>query len=202
MIIPAGIILVLAMLLSYLLVRVRANKLIKKMNDLPESYYALALGAGLESDGRPTDILSDRVLSAVKLVELGKAEKLIMSGSTSGGGYDEVAAMKKLAISAGIDQEKILVDKSGVSTLNSLINFKKRFQNENLVIVTQQFHLPRSLWLAKMLRLNCYGFPANIYQFSISKKFVWSVRELFALPFNLLKLISYFFLGKTDRYNY
>jgi SanA protein len=197
MIIPAGIILFLFMLLSHILVRVRANKLVKELNDLPESFYALVLGAGLESDGRPTDILSDRVLSAVKLLDLRKAEKLIMSGSSNGGEYDEVAAMEKLAISTGVDQEKIILDKSGVSTLNSLINFKKRFKNESLVIVTQQFHLPRSLWLAKKLNLNCYGFPASIYRFSALKKFLWSSREFFALPFNLLKLFAYWFQEKN-----
>ena len=197
MIIPAGIILFLIMLLSHILVRVRANKLVKELNDLPESFYALVLGAGLESDGRPTDILSDRVLSAVKLLDLRKVEKLIMSGSSNGGRYDEVAAMEKLAISTGVDQEKIILDNSGVSTLNSLINFKKRFKNESLVIVTQQFHLPRSLWLAKKLNLNCYGFPASIYRFSALKKILWSAREFFALPFNLLKLFAYWFQEKN-----
>lgn len=186
------------MLLLHFLVRSSNKKLIKELKELPESSYALVLGAGLESDSSPSDILSDRVLSAVKLVESGKARILIMSGSSNEGGYDEVAAMKKLAITAGIDQEIIIMDKAGISTLDSLINYKNRFQNENLVIVTQQFHLPRSLWLAKQLRLNCYGYSANIYQFSTFKKFVWIAREFFAQPFNLLKFISYSFLGKIQ----
>lgn len=197
MIITAGIIIVLGLLLFHFLVYIQNKKLIRELKDLPALPYALVLGAGLESDGRPTDILSDRVLSAVKLFESGKVRMLVMSGSSNGGGYNEVVAMEKLAINAGIDQKKIFMDKQGISTLDSLINYKNRFGNENLVIVTQQFHLPRSLWLAKQLRLNCYGFPANIYRFSRIKKFNWSVREFFALPFNLLKFIGYSFFGKN-----
>lgn len=197
MIITSGITFVISLLLFHFLVTIQNKKLIKELNDFPESPYALVLGAGLESDGRPTDILSDRVLSAVKLFELGKVRMLVMSGSSYGEGYDEVVAMEKLAIRAGIAREKIIMDKKGVSTLDSLINYKYRFQNEKVIIVTQQFHLPRSLWLAKQLGLNCYGFPASIYRFSNFKKFVWRIREFFALPFNLLKFIRYSFLGKN-----
>ncbi|MBM3136981.1 MAG: hypothetical protein FJZ98_02215 [Chloroflexi bacterium] len=197
MIITAGILLFLGLLILYSWVHLQYRNLIKKLVDLPKLPYALVLGAGLENDGSPTDILSDRVLSAVKLVESGKASNLIMSGTSYGEGYDEVTAMAKLAIRSGIDQEMIIMDKSGISTFDSMISFKDNYQKEIFVIVTQSFHLPRALWLAKQIGLNCYGIPANLYRFSFIKKIFWSVREFFALPFNLLKLIKYQYQRKN-----
>jgi SanA protein len=196
MITTLGITIAVVWLLLHFLVQFQNVKQIKELNDLPALTYALVLGAGLEKDGKPTDILSDRVLSAVKLIETGKARKLIMSGSSTGAGYDEVDAMERLAIQAGVDQNNILLDKAGNSTLDSLINFKNRFLSEKLVIVTQPFHLPRSLWLAGKLGLNGHGYPANIYSFSFTKRLFWAAREFFSIPFNLLKLIIFLLLRK------
>jgi len=194
-------IIILSMLLFKFWIYFQNKTLVKELKDLPALTYALVLGAGLESDGKPTDILSDRVLSAVRLIETGKVGKLVMSGSSKKDGYDEAAAMENLAIQAGVEQEKILQDTQGISTLDSLINFSNRFQNENLVVVTQNFHLPRSLWLAGQLGLNCFGHPANIFKFSQTKKIFWSVREFISLPFNLLKLFLFNFRKKIGRYN-
>lgn len=186
----------LGLLLFNIFVYLRNKNLIKAMKNLPETQYALVLGAGLEHDGSPTDILSDRVLSAVKLIQSGKVNKLILSGSSSGNGYNEVTAMEVLATKAGMDQRIIVTDHLGISTLDSLINFKNQFQDEKLIIVTQRFHLPRSLCLARLLGLNSYGFAADIYQFSMMKNFIWYFREFLAMPFNLLKFIGYSYLGK------
>ena len=152
--------------------------------------YCLVLGAGLEKDGRPTDILMDRVSTAVGLFESKQVDILIMSG-TRRRGYDEPGAMQAAAITQGVPDSAILLDPQGISTINSCINYKKKFSRESLVIITQPFHLPRSILLARKLSLDAYGTAAVIYHFSWNKRAFWYVREFFALPYNFIKLALY-----------
>jgi SanA protein len=171
--------------------------LILGLDDLKSYKYGLVLGAGLKKDGEPTDILSDRVLSAISLIKTGKVKKLIMSGSSNAYGYGEARAMEKLALSTGIKPDKLEIDQNGISTFDSLKNYKNHFGPDDLIIITQQFHLYRSLWLAKLMRLNGYGFAADLYRFSTWKTIYWYLIELFAAPFNLLKFIGYFYKNKN-----
>ena len=62
----------------------------------------LVLGAGLRPDGTPSDMLTDRMKVAVALYEAGAAPKLLLSGDHSGSDYNEVGAMAKFAMDAGV----------------------------------------------------------------------------------------------------
>ncbi len=182
---------ILVFIFNFWIYRSTRNRILE-FSEIPQCEYALVLGAGLEKDSSPTDILSDRVISAVYLINRRKIERLLMSGSTNNRGYDEADAMKILAVNKGIDPKKIEMDRDGISTLASLINFKKNFDMKDVIIITQRFHIFRALWLAKLLDLNCYGYPSSNYQFSRMKIFYWSMREFAAAPFNLLKFLAYF----------
>lgn len=181
----------------FLILYFKSKDKIFSLITIPELKYALVLGAGLERNGEPSDLLADRVLSACQLIKGGKTKFMIMSGTKSGKSYNEPASMKLFATSYGIDDDYINVDDYGLSTLDSLINFKKDHLEEDLIIVTQFFHLPRALWLANKLKLNAYGYPASIFHFSISKRILWYLREFFAIPYNLIKL--QFFSKKINK---
>jgi len=183
--------------LFYVYVLVTTSNRILPMDELHDFIYAIVLGAGLESDGTPTDILSDRVLSAVNLVKAGKAKKMILSGSKSRHDYDETIAMQNFAVRLGVSQNQIETDHVGNSTFESMVNFKLHFPGKDVVIVTQNFHLPRAIWIARSLGINAFGFAAQIYHFSTVKTLYWGVREVFALPFNMLKLFIHFYAMKN-----
>jgi len=157
----------------------------------PESRFALVLGAGLEKDGRPTDILSDRVETAIKLLDQNKTTSLVLSGSINPPNISEPESMRDLARSLGVDGSKLIFDKLGKTTFDSLINISRLAENEKVIVVSQRFHLPRALWLANSLRINAYGVTANIYKFSAFKIASWYLREFLALPVNILKIIFY-----------
>lgn len=183
--------------LFYSCVWIASKNRIMSMDELPDFTYAIVLGAGLERDGRPTDILSDRVLSAVSLIKAGKVKKLILSGSKNMLNYDETAAMLRLAEQSGIKLSQIEIDDQGNSTFESIANFKLHFPENNAVIVTQNFHLPRAISISRSLGINAFGFAAQIYRFSRLKILYWGMREFFALPFNVLKLIKFSYASKN-----
>ncbi len=164
---------------------------IYSIEKIPFNQFTLVLGAGLEKNGLPTEILSDRVETAIKLIENNKTDFLILSGSTKSINYNEPESMKALAKSLGVEDSKLLMDFEGISTFNSVLNLVNYVNIKQITIVTQNFHLPRAIWLAEQLGFMAYGISANLYKFSGFKISSWYLREIIALPFNLLKVIKY-----------
>lgn len=62
----------------------------------------LVLGCGVHPDGRPSDMLADRVACGVALYENGTSPKLLMSGDHGRADYDEVNVMRNAAVQAGL----------------------------------------------------------------------------------------------------
>jgi len=175
----------------YAYVILTTRKRIISPENAPESRFSLVLGAGLEMNGHPTDILSDRVKTAVKLLDQNKTTFLVLSGSVNLQNFSEPESMRNLACYLGVDGSKLILDKLGKTTFDSLINIAQFSGNENIMVVSQRFHLPRALWLANSLGINAFGIPANIYKFSAFKTGFWYLREILALPVNILKIIFY-----------
>jgi vancomycin permeability regulator SanA len=150
----------------------------------------MILGAGLEKNGKPSDILMDRIQTGVSLYQKGKVEYLIMSGSCRKN-YDEPEAMRTAAINLGIPAQAILLDQKGVSTLDSCITIKEKIAPEQILVVSQFFHLPRAIMLQTLLGIKTIGIQANIYHFSRYKKVYWYFRELLSIPYNLFKYLLY-----------
>lgn len=185
--IPFIVFSILLCLYAYVIFKTRAR--IFDLENVPASKFTLVLGAGLEKNGLPTDILSDRVETAIKLLDQNKTASLILSGSVSPQNFSEPESMSNHAQFLGVDRSILILDKFGKTTFDSLINIADYSGNEVVTIVTQRFHLPRTLWLAKSLKINAYGVPANIYRFSAYKTACWYLREILALPINLLKIV-------------
>ncbi len=121
----------------------------------------LVLGAGLRADGSPSDMLHDRVAVGVELYHALGGVPLLMSGDHTGD-YNEVAAMKKLAISLGVAEEDIFLDPKGYSTYESVLRARKIYCAERILIVTQEYHLYRALYLAEALDMEAFGVPADL----------------------------------------
>lgn len=122
----------------------------------------LVLGAGLRPDGSPSDMLADRILVSVDLMERGFCDTILMSGDNSGEHYNEVAAMKLFAEENGVSAENILTDGKGYSTYESVLRAVKEYGAEKIVIVTQEYHLYRALYIAKTMGLDAYGVSADL----------------------------------------
>lgn len=120
----------------------------------------LVLGCGIRPDGSPTPMLASRLTRAAELYQAGWADKLLLSGDDSGESYNELATMERVALELGVPQEAILTDHAGFSTYESIYRAKHEFSAQRVVIITQEYHLYRALYLANSLGLEAWGVAA------------------------------------------
>ena len=143
----------------------------------------LVLGAGVRSDGSPSNMLQDRLLTALELYKSGKCETILVSGDHGSVDYDEVNVMKNFLIERGVPSERVFMDHAGFSTYDSLCRAKKVFGAEKLIVVTQKYHAYRSLMIGRHLGIDCIAFSAPILSSDMarySKQSWYSFRESFA----------------------
>ena len=138
----------------------------------------LVLGCGVNANGQPSAMLSDRLKRSVELYHAGAAPKLLMSGDHGRTDYDEVNVMKGYAIDAGIHSSDVFMDHAGFSTYESLYRARDVFQAKKVIIVTQQYHLYRALYIADALGLEAYG-VASDYRAYVGQTRM-DIRELLA----------------------
>jgi len=138
----------------------------------------LVLGAGLRGNGTPSAILADRLDYAIDAYESGASDRLLMSGDHSRIDYDEVTAMKTYAIDRGIDPDAVFLDHAGFSTYESVYRARDIFCADRVLIVTQGYHLPRALYIAKALGIEAYGVASDARQYAYQP--YYSVREVIA----------------------
>ncbi len=123
----------------------------------------LVLGAGIKADGSLSNLLRDRMTMGVRLMEEGVAPVLLLTGDGKDPArHDEVGAMEAFAVEKGIAEATILKDPLGLSTYESLWRAKYVYGMEKVIIVTQNFHLDRALYLADRLGLECVGVECDI----------------------------------------
>jgi vancomycin permeability regulator SanA len=138
----------------------------------------LVLGCQVRNNGVPSAMLEDRLRRSVELYDLGAAPKLLMSGDHGRENYDEVGAMRQYAMDNGVPSEDIFMDHAGFSTYESMYRARDVFQAKKIIIVTQQYHLYRSIYAAEALGLEAYGVACDYRQYSGQLK--RDVREVLA----------------------
>ena len=121
----------------------------------------LVLGCKVGVDGTPSHMLEDRLRRGVALYEAGAAPKLLMSGDHGTEQYDEVDAMKRYAVDAGISSQDVFMDHAGFSTYESVYRAKEIFGAQRIVIVSQEYHLYRALMIARQMGLEAYGVASD-----------------------------------------
>ena len=164
------------------------NQIIKD-NDFSEFADAdciLILGAKIWGD-KPSPMLNDRLLVGINLYLDGVAPKIIMSGDHGRKDYDEVNVMKKFAIDKGVPSEDIFMDHAGFSTYDSIYRAKAIFQSKKIIIVTQEYHLSRALYIANKLGLKAIGVPSDPRKYS--GQAYREVREILARDKDFVKSI-------------
>ena len=121
----------------------------------------LVLGCGVRTDGKPTDMLADRIKVGIRVYESGVSDRLLMSGDHSRTNYDEVNTMKSIAVESGIPADNVFCDHAGFSTYESMYRALDIFGADKIIIVTQSYHLPRAIYNARRLGIEAYGVSAD-----------------------------------------
>ena len=130
------------------------------ITDVPKTEVALVLGASV-AHGVPSPILADRANVAIALYLQGKVSKILVTGDNGQLSHDEVTPVRKYLIDAGIPSSDIFLDHAGFDTYSSVYRAKEIFRATSVTIVTQDFHVPRALFIARSLGLPAYGVVAD-----------------------------------------
>ena len=125
----------------------------------------LVLGCYVHDSGRPSDMLADRLRRGIELYQSGAAPKLLMSGDHGQKDYNEVKAMKLKAMEAGIPSEDIFMDHAGFSTYESIFRSRDVFHADKIIIVTQEYHLYRALYIANAMGIEAYGVASDYHTY-------------------------------------
>lgn len=178
-----GTVLFLAMLFIFLCVGINAYVFAtgtQHMTTLQElqnanTDYIVVLGAGLEPNGTPSPMLAERIDEGIALYQAGAGKKLLFSGDGSlDRYYNEALAMKKYAIDRGIPSEAIMLDEYGLSTYDSIHHLKSTYMADQVVIVSQRYHLYRAAYLAQAEGLEVYVVASD--------KRDWPIQEMREFP--------------------
>lgn len=160
---------------------------IQEMEDISGDYDCiLVLGAGIWGD-KPSPMLADRLDYAIELYKQGVAPKLLMSGDHGKEAYDEVNTMKRYAVEQGVPEEDIFMDHAGFSTYDSIYRAKHVFCVERMIVVTQEYHLHRALYIADRLSVEAIGVGADPRVYASQTK--RELREVLARDKDALKCL-------------
>lgn len=137
----------------------------------PEAPAALVLGTSKTlANGRVNVHWRGRMDAAAALWKAGKVKHFLVSGDNRRHDYNEPRDMRDGLIERGVPPERITMDFAGLRTLDSVIRAREIFGLERVVIVSDDFHLPRALWLADRRGLEAAGFHGPPLPWSLSGK--------------------------------
>lgn len=129
----------------------------------------IVLGAYVKTNGQPSDMLRDRLDTAIALYESGVSDRILVSGDHGSAGYNEVGIMKKYLVENGIPESDVFMDHAGFSTYETMYRAKEVFLTESyykkVIVVTQEYHLYRALYIAESVGLDAYGVPSDLHTY-------------------------------------
>ena len=160
--------------------------------ELPDGAFdcIFILGCGVYEDGTPSPMLRDRLFTGASLYDAGLAPKIIVSGDHGREDYDEVNTMRNVLVSMGVPEEDVFMDHAGFSTYDSLYRADYIFGVKKAVIVTQDFHLPRAVYIAGQRGIDAVGVTADQYEYAgvrynYSREIPARIKDFFACAFGV-----------------
>ena len=139
---------------------------VEEAAELEDVDCIIVLGCQVKDNGSLSDMLRDRMWRALELYEAGAAPKLLVSGDHGREDYDEVGAMKQYAIDCNVPSEDVFMDHAGFSTYETVYRAKEIFEADKVIIVTQEYHLYRALYIAEQLGMEAYGVSSDFHNYA------------------------------------
>ena len=135
----------------------------------------------------------NRINGAIDLYKNNKIDYLLLSGDNALRSYNEPIMMRTDLLKAGIPSSAIVLDYAGFRTLDSIVRANKIFHANNFIIITQQFHCERALFIAQNqgIKAKCFAVP------SPNNMFMVRIREIFA---RLGMLMDLYILNKSPKF--
>lgn len=165
---------------------------------VPERPVILVLGASVRPGGRPSDMLADRLQVAAELYHAGKAKKILVSGDHGHRDYDEVRPMAEALQRLGVPAHDVFLDHAGFRTLDSTARAHAVFGAKGAIVVSNPFHVPRAVFLARQFGIDAVGVGAVTgRRYSRGTRWRHGFREALA---RILAFCDVFVLGTEPRF--
>lgn len=127
----------------------------------PHAQAAIVPGASILSSTTLSVVLEERVDEAIALYKAGKVQKILVTGDNATLAYDEVEPAGRYLRAHGVPPGDIFLDHAGFDTYSSMYRAKAVFGVSSALVVSQPFHLPRAVFLARALGIEAWGVPAG-----------------------------------------
>lgn len=173
----ASFVLLVYLTLIFILIRIQSRSYITTTKvDLPSVKTAIVLGAGLATSEKLSTIFKDRVDIAIMLYKEKKVTTILVTGDDGTPTHNEVTPARDYLLAHGIPDKDIFLDHAGFDTYSSMYRARDIFLVDQAIIITQSFHLSRSVFIARALGIKAYGFPSDQHVYSFKN----NLRELLA----------------------
>jgi len=163
----AGLLLLLMVVANVYLVAASRARVVASFEGISPRPYAMVLGNHVFPDGSPTPELAERLETGRQLYRAGLARRIIVSGAVRPGSaeadrkpYDEPDAMAAWLVQRGVPPGDVVIDRGGFRTAASMADAAALGVDTPLV-VSQAYHLPRALYLARHAGLQAVGVAAR-----------------------------------------
>lgn len=150
-----------------------------------ETQVAVVLGNEVYRDGRPAPRLAARLDKSVELYRYGHCKTIIVSGGVGKSMVDEATAMAAYLKSKGVPAWDIVVDSQGVNTWHTAqftADYLKKRQLDSVIVISQAFHIPRSVMALKKAGCEKVGQASPSY---------WEWRDVYSTFREIAAIVFY-----------
>lgn len=152
----------------------------REIEDIKSRPAAIVFGAAVNpATLLPSDILQDRIITAVDLYNKGKVGKIIMSGDNRVENYNEPIVMKRFGEILSVKEEDLIMDFAGRRTYDTCFRAKEIFGIDKAILVTQEYHLYRALYTCRALGIDVVGVSASRQEYK--DQAYYNLREIPAI---------------------
>lgn len=141
------------------------------ITQLDHAYTGIVLGASVRPDKSLSLILQDRVDAAYNAYTAGKIDRFLLSGDHGTIDYDEVNAMKTYLNDKGVPDAVIFLDHAGFDTYDTMYRARDVFKVNKAIVFTQDFHLPRAIYLGRKFGLDIQGYKSDMREYPGNQRF-------------------------------
>lgn len=138
------------------------SRIFSRIDEVPHRHVGLLLGTSkYGSHGQKNLYYVHRIEAAAELCRLGTVDYLIVSGDNGQKEYNEPEMMREDLLAAGVDSSSVFLDYAGFRTFDSMIRLWEIFSQDSAVIISQQFHNERALYIAQKEGIEAVAYNAE-----------------------------------------
>ena len=146
------------------------NRVYTNTREVPFRKVGVVLGTSAKVGKWDNAHFVNRMEAAAALYHAGRVRHLIVSGDNLHKNYNEPAAMYAKLIQLKVPHSAITLDYAGLRSLDTIVRAQKVFGITSFTIISDDFHVPRCLFLARAYGDDCVALAADPVPWSSSAR--------------------------------